>query len=311
MDNFEQYKENPGINASSLKLLSISPKAFKKNDRNGVEKFHFTLGKAVDTWLCFGKQAFLEQFFVPSTDPPPPMLYSYAKFIIDGHSAKEAYDLAGYKPANIKRETVEKNLSSFQNWLEEASYNKGKLMIPPMDFLRVQRVVEEAMNNPYSKRIFKDFTTQVPLYWEEVMGNSFIPCKALPDIIQEFADKVIITDIKTTAEGVNGFRKTILKYRYDLQASWYCHAVEQCLHKPAEFQFLIIDLSEEKESPSILKMSSKAIKNSEEGFVARNGFKYKGWRELLNSYYWHLVNNKWEYSEEVYRNDGITIIDEL
>jgi hypothetical protein len=310
MDSFERYKENPGINASSLKLLSISPRAFKK-EKKEFEKSHFTLGKAVDTWLCFGKEKFLEQFYVPSIDSPTAMLYAYAKFILDGHSEKEAYDLAGYKPSSMKRDTVKAKLIPYKDWMEEASFHKGKLMIQPMDFLNIQRVVEEVLYNPFTKKIFQDHSVQVELYWEEIMGNSFIPCKALPDIIQEYEDKVIITDIKTTAEGVNGFRKTILKYRYDLQASWYCHAVQQCMHKPTIFQFLVIDLSAEREPPSILRMSEKAINDSKIGFVAHNGFKYKGWEELLNNYYWHLVNNKWEYSEEVYRNNGIAIIEQL
>jgi len=312
MGTFEKYKQNPGINASSLKLISISPRAFKKAENKiEIEKPHFTLGKAVDVWLSSGKEAFIKEFYIPSINPPSGMLYTFAKYIMEGKSSQEAYILTGYKPSSIKRETVDKNLLAFKYWMEEAVNYRDKLMLSPRDFLLIQDRVEEVLNNKYSSKIFKDFTSQIPLYWEEIMGNSFIPCKALPDIIQEFDDKILITDIKTTSEGVLGFRKTILKYRYDLQASWYCNAVYQCLHKPPEFQFLVVDLSEEREPPTIIKLSNKVIKDSELGFEAKNGYEYKGWRELLANYYWHLVNNKWEYSEEVYHNDGKQIIDQL
>ena len=78
--------------------------------------------------------------------------------------AVDLYSLAGYKPANIKIKTVEEKIKAFKDWMQEAAESMDKIMIYPSDFLKIQRVVEEVMNNPYTKKVFKDHSVQVELY---------------------------------------------------------------------------------------------------------------------------------------------------
>lgn len=68
-----------------------------------------------------------------------------------------------------------------------------------------------------------------------------LQCKCRPDYI--FADGSTVVDLKTTEDASpRGFRGSLLRWRYWVQAAWYLHGVEQATGKrPDRFVFVAVE----------------------------------------------------------------------
>lgn len=306
------YEQHPGINSSKLKQLSVSPKHFRTSldEERDEDPEHFLLGSAVEEYICYGIESFNNRYKTIKVASPTGMMKDYGKQLLNGVSPEDAYAAVGFSPRKIGLQKVIENFRVFELWLEEMRNIGDRTPITLKQFSLIESVGNEVLNNEFTSYLFSNGEYQKEMYWEEVVDSTIIPCKALADIMHEYEDKIVLTDIKTSAQGINYFDRTILKYRYDLQAAWYCRAAETLYKKPCEFQFLVIDVAY-RQSPLIYKLSPQVIQGASTGFTTKYGTPYKGWEQLLKQYTWHMKTNKWDYTEEVYNNRGVIIVNDL
>jgi len=120
--------------------------------------------------------------------------------------------------------------------LENAEH-EGKTILTAAQYLTIQRMIDSLVKYPRSKSLFQEGEPEVSLFWDELD----IPCKARPDWVVNKGE--ILVDIKTTMDASpEGFARSVLKYRYHVQAAWYIKAATVCYGvKPDDFIFLAVE----------------------------------------------------------------------
>lgn len=309
----ERYENHPGINISRLKGLAVNPKVFlslsEKKTTDEEEPEHFFIGNAVERFVCYGEEEFKKSYAVMENFAPSGMLYVYGKELSKGENSETAYKNAGYDPKNIGIKKVEERFEKYIPWLNEIQALGDKTPISSDMYENIVNISNKVTENNFVNNLLQG-EFQKELYWEEMTQYGFVPCKGLADVFQEFDNEIVLTDIKTSSQGVNNFERTILKYRYDLQAAWYCLGAEKIFGKKCRFNFLVIDVAYGN-APIVYSMTDSLIEKAKNGYISKNGWRCKGCKELINEYMWHTTTNSWEYPKEVYETSGIIEIDSL
>lgn len=306
IDRAREVKEHPGISYSALKRLNVSPKIYKAHIQLD-ETDSMMLGSALETYLCFGEEEFNKYYTVLKTPAPTGQLLKFCKALVDlGSITEENFDKA-FIATEAKIGTTE----TFKNkWLstEAKAYTlecleaREKTAVPVDVYQKILDLTLKCKTNPFLEYIFKNPIYQVPLYRHDVERDLYL--KGLADIVFEKDGTLYIIDIKTTALGVSGFLNTILKYRYDLQASWYVHLA----NRPCVFQFLVLDTKFDDE-PVIYELSQGSLDKARDGFTLNNGRKFKGWNQLLDELVEHKKLDMWDYPMDIYKSKGIVKLD--
>ena len=97
---------------------------------------------------------------------------------------------------------------------------KGMTIISEEERQEVEKANAALRENDFANGLLENCKTQVAVVWihtDPTTGVS-IPCKCLIDIV----DKGALADLKTAMDASpRGFRSSVLKWRYDIQASFY------------------------------------------------------------------------------------------
>ena len=120
----------------------------------------------------------------------------------------------------------------------------GKTVISADDAEQVQAMGKAVFRHPGAAMLLgrpgKAETTHM---WTDATYG--IECKCRPDWLSD--DGTIVVDLKTTKDASpRGFRRSIGEFRYQVQAAWYLHGLEQATgRRPDQFVFICV----EKEPP--------------------------------------------------------------
>jgi len=120
----------------------------------------------------------------------------------------------------------------------------GKTVISADDAEQVQAMARAVFRHPGAAMLLglpgKAETTHM---WTDATYG--VECKCRPDWLTD--DGTIVVDLKTTKDASpRGFRRSIGEFRYQVQAAWYLHGLEQATgRRPDQFVFICV----EKEPP--------------------------------------------------------------
>jgi hypothetical protein len=114
--------------------------------------------------------------------------------------------------------------------------------------------------------------------------------------------------LKTTSGAATAFRSAFIKWRYYLQASFYHFGLSRVSdYEVQPFEFIVASTTDFPCRPLIYKCTNKDLHIGRFGGTSSNGYKTKGWEELIDELEWHTRENLWEYSFEFYQNGHVKL----
>lgn len=302
IERTKSVKEHKGISYSALKRLNVSPKIYKAHTEV-EETDSMLLGSAFETYLCFGEEEFNKYFIVTRVEAPTGLMLSFCKELINlGSINYKNFEIA-YERIDAKRDSLEQFISKWEktsakDYTLECLEASNKTVVSAAAYETIVKQTLKIKTSPFLQYIFDKPNYQVPIFKHDKERDLWL--KGLADITFEKDGILYIIDIKTTALGISGFLNTVLKYRYDLQASWYSHIAD----RPCVFQFLVVDTKYDDE-PVMFQPTQEFIDKARDGFTLNNGRKFKGWQQLLDELVEHNKLDMWDYPMDVYKSNGI------
>ena len=116
----------------------------------------------------------------------------------------------------------------------------GRIVLPKADADLVMRMAHSVFTHPAAAMLLalpgKAETTHM---WTDAATG--LQCKCRPDWLTD--DGRLLVDLKTTEDASpRGFSRSIVQWRYFLQASWYLDGIEQATGtRPEQFLFLCVE----------------------------------------------------------------------
>ncbi len=334
------YRAIPVDSSSSLKEFSVDRRKYYKKYylREKVEEkdnLATNMGKLVET-LLLEPEEFDNRFYMSTCVSIPTglmlefveALYKITDAAIDGFDnvarpmsemVAEAYKASGFK---ISQEQV---LGKFLGSSAEIYYReirevrrKNLTVITGQDVTNAERIVEELMNNQFTRDIVMQgnddrYTVlnqlKIPSYF--VDGHEF---KSMLDkvILDKKENKAYIYDLKCVWSVENFYNDYYLYRRAYIQGLLYFRAINYLTQQEdsvlfgynAVFpQFIVCD-SINYYSPLIYKMETQDIVDAYNGFT-RNDKTYPGVQFLIEELKWAQENDIWNISKTNYENKGL------
>ena len=215
--------------------------------------------------------------------------------------------------SNIKKEEllIEKfNTDEFWEYLKIQFKIKDKIVITLDEHNSAKNTVNTLLTHKYSKNIFyNDFENYHELPFE-IVYNKFT-FRGILDIFQidHKNKKVYMIDLKTGSGKSETFLKSFIDYRYYYQGAiyrmafkYFCDKFNLIDYKLENFKFLFIGKSEN--IPIIFEFTEKWNQAAIKGFKTKSGYFYTGIDENLKKVYYHWKHNKYDFSKDVYEQNG-------
>ena len=148
---------------------------------------------------------------------------------------------------NFDRRTKEGKLK----YAEFVEQSEGKTVITQEQYGTICGMLASIMSNPYARKLINGNIEQ-SMYWTDELTK--VECKCRPDVWRKVADRVVITDLKSTKSVMpNDFMRDVVKYHYDLQTAMYREGVSKNLNMPKDnIDFVFIAV--EKKPPYLLNI---------------------------------------------------------
>lgn len=318
---YSKYREYPALNYSSLKNLDEHPSLVRLDIKRSSDAMD--RGSLIDTLLTNEKD-FEKLFHIMSEDKPTSTLLVLYENLINILTEYNETDIVTQAEILIKDLNLWSNIKNpdliqqrikdpiLFSCIKEHFESQNKIKIYQTDYNNSKALIESLKTHEFTSKYFNSNDTveilnQVPI----VFKYKDFEYKVLIDIlyIDHWNKLVIPIDLKTSEDSVNSFKYKIYKFRYDIQASMYHKGViEYCNLKYPDYQiedFLFLVGS--------LKYPETPLLYNARGLMSVGEFgnnEHKGFLELSESYFWHRQNDKWDYSKEVYLNNGIVFLNE-
>lgn len=238
----KEYRQHEGISKSQLSKIAKSPMHFKYAMDNPDEDTPALLfGRALHKYILENADFYKEFAVCPICD------------------RRTAEGKAIYKE------------------FEETA--KDKDVITQEAFEQIKGMYEVAMANPYVVKLL-DGVHEMSYFWtDETTGEK---CKCRPDAENEIGGQHILIDYKTTEDAeTEAFRKSAIKYMYDLQAGMYTEGYEKATGKQTIFVFI----AQEKKPPYALN-----ILQADEFMIKEGNILF---HDLLEIYHECKQKNEW------------------
>lgn len=139
-------------------------------------------------------------------------------------------------PVGIDRRTKKGR----EEWQVFMTASQGRTVLSAKDAEQAMMVGQAVWKHPAAAALLGAEGKPEATYMWTDQGTG-LQCKCRPDYIH--ADGSTIVDLKTTEDASpRGFRNSLLKWRYWVQAAWYLHGVEQATGKrPERFVFVAVE----------------------------------------------------------------------
>jgi hypothetical protein len=189
---------------------------------------------------------------------------------------------------------------------------EGKVMVSLENWTKAHNVADEILEDEFIGRELQalkqkdDGVTPSPfvVHKHAVLFGVYRGTKMKGELDFFIQDVETLTiwpwDVKS-AKSLLQFRSNYRKFRYGRQGSYYSNLLKQNFEgytiKP--FQFLVIP-TESGEFPEKFTMSESELYAAAEGFESKNGYRIKGWKDLIADYEWHQMTGKWKHKKDYY-----------
>lgn len=297
-ESVKDYRGFPAVHFSKLAQLSKNPK-FVNVEKKDTD--YFVFGRYVED-LFMGEVVIDDVYAVITKAAPTGQLGIYTAEMLKSEDCEKAYQAV--VDANEGR-AVRSNAETFREkfydeayaYYQEAKNAKGKDIISGEDALLATKMVSSINLMPKWAEFVEnpkyDIYYQVPL----VTAHKGSTLKVLVDILVVDTEENIIypIDMKTTGGNLTEFKRSGLKYRYDIQGSLYSFVIATAFpgYILAPFEFLVIS----KFTPTLPKfftLSVEEVYNGRFGTTTASGFYYKGWEQLIEELAKHEQADFWE-----------------
>ena len=134
----------------------------------------------------------------------------------------------------VKSLDIKLTTKAGKEWLAE---QKDKIIIDE-EFFNIFPVIEQKINSKASDIFRADGVKEASFFWKDKYD---IDCKCRPDYLSP--DFSYMIDLKTTTDASpRGFKSSVIKFNYAVQAQFYIRGIEQCTDiKPRKFYFIVIE----------------------------------------------------------------------
>ena len=333
----EVFKETKGTSYSRLSKLANGPKAYQAALADDSTSSAMALGTAVDIKLT-EPERFDEEIYVMSVKKPTAeMMVKFVNGLVNnsGNTAI-AWTQSGFKIGidAVMKKFDKEGGREYHDALLAAG---DRQVLDIEDLFKVNQIVSTLQNNPFTKKYFipedgVDLIFQPCIIWDLAYVSlvedkmKTIVAKSMLDVIRvDHRNKIIQpVDLKTGGEG---FMKSYWRYKRYLQGAMYTQATYKATWDKEEIgeqyeidnmRFIYADTNLFN-PPVIYKMTDDDVhvgtngklyrtfgNNSELnqfGYIKDN-WKTKGYTQLAAELEWHIANDQWEYSYDVYKKNG-------
>lgn len=203
-------------------------------------------------------------------------------------------------------------------YYELTSKKTPHILLPKDEYESATKAVELIRASPYAAMYFTrrspqyELLHQVPIYFT-LDGHE---CKALLDgILIDHAEETIEPfDLKTIGKSVYDFPENYLNFGYYTQAAFYTYAVAtpespvmELLEKGytlKDFIFIVAETKTSSTNPALIYTTTlnERLCGMWGGYVGNRY--YKGIRQLLEDYKWHVESNEWTYPKKIFQDQG-------
>lgn len=317
--------------------LTLSYSRLSDFDRNGpqalirksdVENKGIKHGSIVNDLLVeklTGEPLFSNRYYIYNDNKPTAMLGQLCDIILNNYDKLPSKETILKIVKNnafwnniVKEDTLISKFDNIEFWeyLKIQFKIKDKTVITFNEHLSAKNTVNTLLSHEYSKDIFyNDFENYHELPFEiEYKGFKF---KGILDIFQidHKNKKVYMIDLKTGSGKSETFLKSFIDYRYYYQGAiyrmafkYFCDKFNLVDYTLENFKFLFIGKSEN--IPIIFEFTEKWNHAAIKGFKTKSGYFYTGIDENLEKVYYHWKHNKYDFSKDVYEQNGCLILND-
>lgn len=335
-----EYRLLPELSYSKLSGLIYNPVSLKYGDIKMTDALIH--GSAVDTWVFDGKDVFDSKFKLMSVDKPAwnqiklyEAIYSEIENNL-GIDEEISSDLNDYNDLILRVSrlnnygdgwhdptVIRKVKENYQDYHKQNVESKNLIPLSNDQYENIKNNVNALKESEFTKQYFNgstedwDIYYQFPIIWEyfDKVLNMTIHCKSLLDIliIDNKNKKIYPIDLKTTGKEVEKFPDSFIYWNYYIQSSFYTDAVKYLKNQYPElfdysiemFKFIVISSKDYTTKPLIFKTNYIDYKVGKFGGKVRNtNEKIRGYIELVRDMNWHIENDKYQYSRDIYENNG-------
>ena len=333
----EKSNLNKILNNNEEIDLTLSYSRLSDFDRNGpqalirksdVENKGIKHGSIVNDLLVeklTGEPLFSNRYYIYDENKPTATLGTLCDIILNNYDSLPKLDVilkivknnGFWSGVKVEETLIAKfNTNEFWEYLKIQFKIKDKLVITFNEHLSAKNTVNTLLSHEYSKDIFyNDLENYHELPFEiKYKGFKF---KGILDIFQidHKNKKVYMIDLKTGAGKSETFLKSFIDYRYYYQGAiyrmafkYFCDKFGLVNYTLENFKFLFIGKSEN--IPIIFEFTEKWNQAAIKGFRTKSGYFYTGINENLEKVYYHWKHNKYDFSKDVYEQNGCLILND-
>lgn len=126
--------------------------------------------------------------------------------------------------------------AAYEDFTAQAEEN-GQTLISPDDYRACTTIAAQLRQNPAAAVLFENGKAEQSAFWTD--RETGVLCKARPDWLRHGA----VLDVKSTDDASpSGFQRSVLKWRYHVQAAWYLDGIHQATGvPPGAFIFCVFE----------------------------------------------------------------------
>lgn len=258
LEEIKAYFERPEVDQSRLKRLILGLEGFLDDRESKLyfeEKESFIIGSLVDCKITNREEDFDKQYHISTLiEKPSDTLKSIINYVYDKSLELstdeetwknsqlsdyrdlilESINLHNYQPTYKEQTKIDKVVAC-SAYFNDLQLSAGKQVVSLEEYSVAETVSQSLVTIPIIEGCIRDYPEssvefnefdvyfQLPIYFT----YKGVKCKALLDIL--IVDKVNneywIIDLKTMAGRTSDFFNSVMKYRYDIQISFYREAV--------------------------------------------------------------------------------------
>jgi hypothetical protein len=331
-NNLEKLLENKEIIDLTLSYSRISdfdrngPQALirkREIDNDGIK--HGSLVDDLLTDKLTGSKLYEQKYYLYDGNKPSATLGVLCDIIIKNYNKVPDTNeiLKIVKNNKFWSSTKDENLllakfnnNEFWNYLKVMFLTQNKKIITTNENINATETVDVLLTHNYSKNLFNNTLEnhyQLPFI---IKYKNFKIRGILDKFSIDHVNKIVyMDDLKTGAGKAEMFLKSFIDYRYYYQGAIYEKAFDYFCKKFKlkdyvlnPFRFIYIGKSEK--IPFIFTFTDKWRNAAIKGFQTKSGYKYSGIDENLDKIYYHWKNNQYDFSKEIYENNGRLILND-
>jgi len=319
--SLENYRSEMALNQSLLKNVPFSLNVEKDDSDPSVP---LVLGKFMEDCIYYGREETMKNFFINKTKIPKDPIKKIIEVCtvrgVDFTNDQSISDIgveheyqAKYG-VDARAKAIRKYGQDYYDLLQ--IINKGEKPIISMEDAMIGEIMAKSiLENDWTKQFVTDTDdwvtyNNVPIKVYSDEHGDYL--KILIDICQvNFALKrVRLIDIKSTGDYLTAFPKSVLKFRYDVQGSFYRHVFSKFMETHSilkdftldeNFYFVVASVKEPSKSLAYHLDFNDLLGAKLGGKLnIENRFVYRGWEEMINNYHWHTSTEMYTYTKEQY-----------